>query len=141
MALREAGERRRPCTSFAADHDEPCANCGSYRHITARCTHRDDAVEGTSIPGHNGRYEGPLEVRHLPPGFSYIDRAGVPEPIEPACDQVWRSPTGKLFRIAWVGEDMVMLRIQVLNWRGRSDHFTRAKLATLRARWSFVRKG
>jgi hypothetical protein len=139
MALREAGERRRPCTSFAADHDEPCANCGSYRHITARCTHRDDAVEGTSIPGHNGRYEGPLEVRHLPPGFSFTDQPFAVVRPTPTAGQVWRSPNGMLFAVHAIEDGVVIIRRTSIRLSGGTPGFPRVPLARFTARYRFVR--
>jgi len=142
MALREAGEHRRPAAQdpFLADHGEACANCGSYRHITARCTKRDDAVEGTRFPGRNGAYEGPLEVRYLPPGFSFTDRIGERGVPEPARGQVWRSPTAKLFRIDSVEGGMVRLIVRTIRTRSGDGHTqVRVKLGTLLARWTFAR--
>jgi len=141
MALREVGDHRRTAEDhFFADHGEACANCGSYRHITARCTKRDDAVEGTQFPGHNGPYRGDRPVIEVPPGFSFTDRIGERGIPEPARGQVWRSPVGKLFRISSVEGGVVTLQVRLINRRsGVGSYSTKVKLGHFLARWTFAR--
>jgi len=140
MALANGRDsRRRYRSSLDFIMDEPCCeNCGSPLHKTARCTNRDDALMGVSLPGRNGEYQGPLPVRHLPPGFSFTDNPfAVVSSAQPAAGQVWRSPNGMLFAIHAVDESMVTIRRVKLG--GATNMFPRVPLTRFIARYRFVR--
>lgn len=120
--------------------DSPCcAICGSATHLTIGCRHRDDQLNGhrepvdLSTPAANGTYSGPLEVKVLPPGFSFLDRyAGSPLPrVLPG--QRWHSPEGVRHRVVKVTGQLVTLRGDRSNGRR-----TQVRMSTLRARWSFA---
>ena len=73
-----------------------CENCGSLLHSTPRCTGRDDMVMGTTVPSANGEYRGPLKVRVLPPGASFMDRYARLPLAEIKVGQFWANADGRI---------------------------------------------
>jgi len=139
MRFRDHGTRRTYLGQLdLIERDKFCENCGSLGHITARCTKRDDAVMGTETPGRNGEYQGPLEVRHLPPGFSFAENPFELTRPSPMTGQVWRSPNGMLFAIHAVEDGMVTIKRLKLGSAGICV-FPRVPLARFTARYRFVR--
>ena len=127
--------RRRTSTSDM----EACPGCGSL-HRAVECPDLNeaslasDAVDLSTRPA-NGEYAGPLEVKVIPPGFSFLSRyAGA---RLPAVDvgQMWYSPDCLPFLVRSVRGQQVTLR----RHRRRISYGTViVRLSTLRARWTYA---
>jgi hypothetical protein len=113
-----------------------CQTCGSHDHTTSGCTKRDDQTLGTRTPVHNGEYDGPLTVRTIPPGWSFLDRYAGLKLARIEAGQRWYAPDATLYIVDRVVGQLIQLERSNCTYRK-----CRVRSAVLRARWFYAGAG
>jgi hypothetical protein len=120
----------------AAAKQQLCQTCGSWEHSTSGCTKRDDQTLGTRTPVHNGEYDGPLTVRTIPPGWSFLDRYAGLKLARIEAGQRWYAPDATLYIVDRVVGQLIQLERSNCTYRK-----CRVRSAVLRARWFYAGAG